>query len=67
MTSERLNEWMNDKGLDTIELALILGMTRGGIIHWLKGRREIPLWFSRLVDLLDDYEIDIRELMEGEE
>ena len=50
-------------GYTNSELSKIFGVSRGAIVHWELGRREVPRWVTKLITLiykgritLDDWE-----------
>lgn len=46
---------MTKHNLDERTLAGIIGVTPGGVSHWMTGKRTISLTVSRLVKTFDKY------------
>lgn len=61
MTPLALNQYLQRCDLSHEEFALILGVTKGAVAHWLSGRRDVPELVVRLIDYFD---VNIRDFSE---
>jgi len=53
MTAPELKNWMDKYGIDEVELAQFLGVTRMAVRHWLSNKRSLSLAMSRLLKYFD--------------
>ena len=62
--NKMLVDYLNKCDLSTKEFADILGVTEGGVRHWLFNRRDIPETVLRIIDYFEE---DIRDFYTVEE
>lgn len=53
-----LQDYLRKTRLSPQEFAALVGVTKGAVMHWLNGRREIPL---TIIKLIDYFELNIRD------
>jgi hypothetical protein len=46
MGKDELRYWMNENGINSRKLALVLGVSHSLVYAWLNGGRIIPHWLS---------------------
>ena len=61
--SKRLREFRAAVGLTQREVAAMCGMGKRTVIYWEMGKREIN--FSKLIPLVDEYDLDFNWLILG--
>lgn len=49
-----VKEFLENAGIDERELAEVLGLTVGAVLHWTKDRRECPEPIRRLLRLFEE-------------
>ena len=55
MRSDDLHIWMKKHGMNDVDLAEFLGVTRMAVRHWLNNARSISLATSRLLKFFDRF------------
>lgn len=55
MTADQMSAFLTKHKLDVNQFARVLGITPNGVLHWVRGRREIPITIERLCRLFDKY------------
>lgn len=61
MTPQALQSFIEKYGLNSQDLADLLGLTRMAVDHWLAGRRSIAKPFGRLMRLFDRHPALMKE------
>jgi DNA-binding transcriptional regulator YiaG len=55
MTKEQLKDWIVNHGMTNDQFARFIGVTQSCVMHWLFGRRSIPITAQRVMRLIDRY------------
>jgi hypothetical protein len=61
MEIDELKEILHENRLLASELSLLVGLSPGAVLHWVRGTRKIPLWFVKLTRYLDKKGITFKE------
>jgi DNA-binding transcriptional regulator YiaG len=61
MNKKELQAWLDKYDFTPPELAYIVGVTPGAVMHWLHGERKVPKTLVKLLKYFDKNPNAIRE------